>query len=264
MKRCFDNDAVHIKRAAIVRLNIGGMRIDTTRDTLLKCEYFVVYLDGRMRHTEDGKGRLFIDRSGELFLHLLQFMRSSTLPDRKIIHHLKHQLIHECGFYGMLHMAHRLKGEISPADMRPADRRLKIEEGGYSYTLLDVFKADKSAKDPVELQIPLLPLFGETRHQQQSASYYEFRQRFDKIAGGLLSELVDTDGIVFAGGAVLGAFAGTPVGDIDLFLCCGQADALRTTEKVFEAVQRLQMRNNCYDLLVTRSSNAITFFRVVP
>ena len=218
MKRCVDNDVLHIKRAAIVRLNIGGKRIDTTRDTFSKCEYVAAYLDGRMRHAEDGKGRLFIDRSGELFLHLLQFMRSSTLPDRKLLHRLKHQLIHECGFYGMLHMAHRLKGEISPADMRPVDRMLKYEEGGDSYRLLDAFKADKSPKDPAELQIPLLPLFGEPQRQQPSASYYEFRRRFDKIAGGLLNELVDTDGIVFAGGAVLGAFVGTPVGDIDLFL----------------------------------------------
>ena len=245
-------------------MNIRGMCFDIMIGTLSKCEYFTAYLNGRMNHADDGNGRLFIDRSGELFLYILQFMRSNTLPDRKLLHRLKHQLIHECDFYGMPHMAHRLKGEISPFDMRALDRNLKEEGGCYSYKLLDVFKTDISPKDPTEFQLPLLPLFGEPQHQTPPASYYEFRQRFDKIAGGLLGELVDTRGIVFAGGAVLGAFLGTPVGDIDIFLCCGQADAFRIAEQVFEAVQSMQRRSHGCELLVTRSRNALTFFRAAP
>ena len=50
------------KRAAMVRLNIGGLLFDTSRDTLSKCEYFGPFLAGRLCHAEDRNGRLFIDR----------------------------------------------------------------------------------------------------------------------------------------------------------------------------------------------------------
>ena len=62
MKRGCEIDATRHKRAAMVRLNVGGMRFDTTRDTLAHCEYVVAYLSGRMSHAEDSAGRLFIDR----------------------------------------------------------------------------------------------------------------------------------------------------------------------------------------------------------
>ena len=263
MKRGREIGATRHKRAAMVRLNVGGAHFDTTRDTLARCEYFEAYLSGRMTHAEDVNGRLFIDRSGSLFAHLLQFMRTSTLPSRKLTRDIKHELIHECEFFGMPHMMHHLNGEISPYDMRPMDRTLKDVEGDYSCTLLDVFMAEKAPQDPAELQTPLLPCSVTPQHLQPVASYSEFRQRFDKIAGCLLNHIADTRGIVLAGGCVLGALVGTPIGDIDIFLCCNHAQAPRITARVFEAVQSIHMGSNGYDLLVTRSNNAITFFRVV-
>ena len=262
MKRGCEIDATRHKRAAMVRLNVGGMRFDTTRDTLAHCEYFVAYLSGRMSHAEDSAGRLFIDRSGELFAHVLEFMRSKTLPGRRLLDGIKHQLLHECGYYGMAHMADRINGEISPYDLRYADRAIKDDE-----KLFNVFKVDMSPQDPISLQIPLLPRFGgeQQPHPRPSATYYEFRRRFEKLSGGLLRHLtVDSGGLVFAGGAVLGALTGTPIGDIDVFLCCGQAEALRISERVYAAVQSWHKSCNGGDLLVTRSKHALTIFRVAP
>ena len=259
MKRRVDNHAARHKRAAMVRLNVGGGRFDTTRDTLARCEYFAAYLSGRLPHAEDRAGRLFIDRSGELFAHVLEFMRSKTLPGRRLLDGIKHQLLHECGYYGMAHMADRINGEISPYDLRYADRTTKDDD-----RLFNVFKVDLSPQDPAELQIPLLPRFG-AELQWPSATCYEFRRRFEKLSGGLLNHLaVDSGGLVFAGGAVLGALVGTPVGDIDIFICGGTAEALRISERVFAAVQSWHKRCNGHDLLVTRSKHALTFFRVVP
>ena len=57
------------KRAAVVRLNVGGQPFDTTQDTLKKCRYFFPYLEGHMDHATD-EGRLFLDRNGEYFSHI--------------------------------------------------------------------------------------------------------------------------------------------------------------------------------------------------
>ena len=65
------------KRAGVVRLNVGGRHFDTTKDTLSKCTYFAPYIEGRIDHATDEDGRLFIDRSGEYFSRILQFMRTS-------------------------------------------------------------------------------------------------------------------------------------------------------------------------------------------
>ena len=89
------------KRAAMVRLNIGGLLFDTSRDTLSKCEYVAPFLAGRLCHAEDRNGRLFIDRSGTLFAHLLQFMRTNALLERKLARDLKHSIVHECAFFGV-------------------------------------------------------------------------------------------------------------------------------------------------------------------
>ena len=252
------------KRAAMVRLNIGGLLFDTSRDTLSKCEYFAPFLAGRLCHAEDRNGRLFIDRSGTLFAHLLQFMRTNSLPSRKLTHDIKHDLVHECAFFGLPLMAHRLCGEISVYDMRLEDRELKEDECGGTYKLLDVFAADTSHNDPAGLRVPLLPKFGDAQRHQIVKTYGEFRQRFDKITGGLLDHLSGVAGIVFAGGSVLGALTGTRIGDVDVFLCCPQAEAMGLAERVFTAVQTIHKHRNgdAADLLVTRSSHALTFFQL--
>ena len=81
MKRGREDEAGPLaKRAGVVCLNVGGVHADTTQDTLSKCTYFAPYLEGRIGHATDDEGRLFIDRSGEYFLRILQFMRTSLCP----------------------------------------------------------------------------------------------------------------------------------------------------------------------------------------
>ena len=55
------------RNASIVKLNVGGRAFHTTKDTLSLCSYFQPVLDGRLPHGKDDQGRLFIDRSPELF-----------------------------------------------------------------------------------------------------------------------------------------------------------------------------------------------------
>lgn len=79
-------DAALPKRAgsSIVRLNVGGCRFDTTRGTLQSdCGSML----GRMFDKDqpfnlalDEEGCVFIDRDGDTFRHVLQFLRSGRLP----------------------------------------------------------------------------------------------------------------------------------------------------------------------------------------
>ena len=264
MKRARSEDCP--KRAAMFRLNIGGSLYDTTRDTLSKCQYFEPFLAGRLCHATDEDGRLFVDRSGPLFGHLLQYMRTNSLPSMSTTQNIKHELIHECEFFGMAHMACRVRGELSPYDMRKQDRDLQDEDSGEERKLIHVFNEAVPPKDPMDLQVPLLPKLCEKAAPQLVSSYASFRERFDKLTGGLLDYLRGTNGIVFAGGSVLAALTGTTVGDVDIFLCCNQDEALGITSRVFEAVQAIhkQRHGRGAHLLVTRGHCALTFFQVAP
>ena len=122
MKRTSEEPPPPPKRAAIICLNIGGQHFDTTRDTLSKCSYFIPYLEGRIDHATDNDGRLFIDRSGEYFGHPLQFMRTTLVPNWSYVTRAKQELLDECGYFGLKHMAHRIRGETSAYDLRPEDK----------------------------------------------------------------------------------------------------------------------------------------------
>ena len=63
-------------RASVVRLNVGGKVFDSTRETLVGCEFLRPILDGKIGSAVDVNGRMFIDRSPDLFALVLQFLRS--------------------------------------------------------------------------------------------------------------------------------------------------------------------------------------------
>jgi len=68
-----DNELVH--------LNIGGSHITTTRTTLLSKgqNFFVPLLSGKIPTVKDETGAFFIDRSGEYFTPILNFLRYGQL-----------------------------------------------------------------------------------------------------------------------------------------------------------------------------------------
>ncbi len=69
----------------IIRLNVGGIPYTTTKATLSKYPNSMIgaMFNGSMSTTVDDDGRYFIDRDGEMFAHVLNFLRSSrlALPD---------------------------------------------------------------------------------------------------------------------------------------------------------------------------------------
>ena len=68
--------------SAPIRLNIGGYRYVTTKDTLLqvgKSHFFAVLLSGSMNPTVDEEGAYFVDRNGKYFEPLLDYLRTGIL-----------------------------------------------------------------------------------------------------------------------------------------------------------------------------------------
>lgn len=60
-----------------IKLNIGGTYFETTRDTLSRSEYFNSLFD---RWDTSTGNPYFIDRSGELFEHILGYLRNPEYP----------------------------------------------------------------------------------------------------------------------------------------------------------------------------------------
>lgn len=65
----------------VVKLNVGGRKFDTTEATLgCRGDNFLTSLvTSQIPSIRDDSGRYFIDRSGNLFEIILEFLRSSTL-----------------------------------------------------------------------------------------------------------------------------------------------------------------------------------------
>jgi hypothetical protein len=65
----------------IIKLNIGGCKYETTKETLC-CKgenYFSALLGGRIPTTHDENGYIFIDRDGQYFQPLLEWLRTGDL-----------------------------------------------------------------------------------------------------------------------------------------------------------------------------------------
>lgn len=56
----------------IIKLNVGGIHFQTTKDTLIKSPYFSMMLNGKWSIPKD---EIFIDRSGKIFEHVLNLLR---------------------------------------------------------------------------------------------------------------------------------------------------------------------------------------------
>lgn len=95
-------------------INVGGIVFRTTGSTLRKAPFF----DSLLRHAEDGDlgttiddgGRFFIDRSGELFAYVLEYLRSGhwLLRERGADLEFVEALREESGFYGLDSVRDRL------------------------------------------------------------------------------------------------------------------------------------------------------------
>ncbi|KAG8192757.1 hypothetical protein JTE90_009777 [Oedothorax gibbosus] len=91
----------------IIRLNVGGTRLATSRQTLtwVPDSFFTSMLSGRISTLKDETGAIFIDRDPKLFSIILNFMRTKDVDLSEVdISTLRH----EAEFYGISPLVKRL------------------------------------------------------------------------------------------------------------------------------------------------------------
>jgi hypothetical protein len=83
-----------------VLLDVGGREFSTTVDTLTseKDTFFTLLFSSQWELEKDEKGRIFIDRNGDLFAEILEYMRN---PDQFLLadERLRQRLTNEARFY---------------------------------------------------------------------------------------------------------------------------------------------------------------------
>ena len=95
----------------IVKINVGGTRYDTTKETL--CMYgphmLSVLIDNEHNKDSD-KECIFIDRNGCLFSYILDYLRCGILPYGN--QELLYRLSYESDFYGIESLTCQIKRRI--------------------------------------------------------------------------------------------------------------------------------------------------------
>lgn len=91
----------------ILHLNVGGKRFSTSRQTLLSIPdtFFTALLSGRIASLKDEKGCIFIDRDPNLFLVILNYLRTREIDINGIDLRI---LRHEAEYYNISPLIKRL------------------------------------------------------------------------------------------------------------------------------------------------------------
>lgn len=89
----------------IIELNVGGRKFTTTRDTLCKdadSMLAAMFSGDFMPAHQDSKGRVFLDRNGDMFAVILSYLRGEPLqvPDGVV---QQRALVAEAHFFQVLH-----------------------------------------------------------------------------------------------------------------------------------------------------------------
>ena len=223
-----------------------------------------------MQHSTDARGRLFIDRDPELFTVLLQFLRAQTLPPQSYVKQHRQALLEECRFFHIPHLEHYLCGHTSIYDLRLFDRQIKERESNVRLSrednsfLVNVFETCTLPREATQLEVPLLKP-ARKRVEVTCDNFATFCSRFCMLTHGLAEAIANTSGVVFAGGSVVGTLTNGDVGDVDIFLICGElAEATTALTRIYDAVRGLgsESKEHPCRLLVTRSRHAVTIFRI--
>ena len=74
-------------KAMAIKLNVGGRKFETTGDTLssVRVSFFEPLLEGRIPYATDEDGYIFIDRDGNMFELILQWLRCMQRPEEQIL-----------------------------------------------------------------------------------------------------------------------------------------------------------------------------------
>ena len=135
---------------------------------------------------------MFVDRSGDLFAVILQFLRTLRRPAETVIQKHKEAILEECSYFGIESLAHIVKGETNPSDMLLSDRRIRDNELAATADprncqedmLLHVHTLDASPLDRSDVEVPLL--FKDNVQPKLTGRQEDFIRRLNTFSGELL------------------------------------------------------------------------------
>jgi hypothetical protein len=104
-----------------ILLNIGGKLFDTTRATLENSKYFRELLDPKSSPHFESNGRIFIDRDGKHFRHILNYLRDGSVPALNPPDQA--QLIIEAGVYQLPELVSALKAKLTGTGLGGRSRK---------------------------------------------------------------------------------------------------------------------------------------------
>lgn len=293
-----DEPARKRRKSGIEKLNVGGVRICTTRETLEMLPYFQALFQqeedlGRSVQADD-EGCLFVDRNGELFKVIIEYLRTFRRPPKEVLETRGIQLRDEAEFYGCSELLNELDGLTNVHKLEQRDRNMReaelaltkayenseLSSEAASEYLVDVFKKHEDFKIQsrsllgypllLEHQCPLPPLGSSSIIP---SNVEDFKARFKMFAGNLL-ELVGRDpAVVVAGGSVVAALvedapqassssserSSPAIRDVDVFLCGVSPERAETLlDGILTAFSNCEARQ--YWSHIVRSNAAVTLF----
>eukprot|EP00871_Galdieria_phlegrea_P002748 jgi/Galph1/3474/GphlegSOOS_G2132.1 len=97
----------------VVKLNVGGKYFETTVDTLTKDKESMLsaMFSGKYAIQKDDQGAVFLDRDGDRFRHILNYLRSNTLHVGENIQ-LLGEILEEAEYFGLQSLVDKLREEV--------------------------------------------------------------------------------------------------------------------------------------------------------
>lgn len=128
-------------KPTIVILDVGGRKFKTYRDTLVcNSDFFKAKFNGEFAENE---GEIFLDRNGELFGYLLEYMRCRALPEgleKKVLRSIKR----ECEYFAMDEMEEEIEKMLK--------RKVIFKNKSYNSYELSQMSFDGETIEKIELK----------------------------------------------------------------------------------------------------------------
>jgi hypothetical protein len=145
------------EESQIVNINVGGTMYATSIETLNTCpgSFLGCLFSGNWHAQEDAEGRVFIDRDGQQFRHILNFLRTGTVHVPTDAADLT-ALANEADFFGLDDMKMRLESELQRRQQEKLAEQSHKDEQVQQYQKL--LSSLVSKQSPSRLcQVPTVP-----------------------------------------------------------------------------------------------------------
>jgi hypothetical protein len=121
-------EELRLRAGSRVKLDVGGVHFTTSLTTLMTepDSMLAAMFSGRHELEKDDDGRVFIDRDGELFKYVLQYLRERELDLFQLPSGVKQRLKREAAFYCLPKLEEKL-GSDAEAKALPGSVHLAVE-----------------------------------------------------------------------------------------------------------------------------------------